>query len=156
MKRWFPPLLLGALLALPATPASAAPVAAFIVGVVGLTGTAATIATFVLTTALSIGASALMSTLTKPSTPSQERQASVTTLQLGEVAREAAFGRVCSAGSLLWAFNFGGKYGTDWECLVVALADHEIDAIEGYYVSDQYYAYTGDGGQGVRQPFEPG
>ena len=149
MKRWFPPLLLGALLALPATPASAAPVAAFIVGVVGLTGTAATIATFVLTTALSIGASALMSTLTKPSTPSQERQASVTTLQLGEVAREAAFGRVCSAGSLLWAFNFGGKYGTDWECLVVALADHEIDAIEGYYVSDQYYAYTGDGGQGA-------
>lgn len=75
----------------------------------------------------------------------QERQASETTLQLGEVPRQAIFGRAATAGSLLDGFNYGGEYGTDWEVLVLALADHECTALEGFYVNDDYVGFTGDG-----------
>ena len=75
----------------------------------------------------------------------QARQASVLALQLGEVAREMVIGLALTAGSLVDAFNYGGTYGTDWECLVLALADHECDGLVGFYVNDQYVAYTGDG-----------
>ncbi len=76
---------------------------------------------------------------------SEARQASETSLQIGEVSRRAMFGEGASAGSLTDAFNYGGKYGTDWEVIVVALADHLCEALLGFYVNDAYVAYTGDG-----------
>ncbi|MES3152948.1 phage tail protein [Sphingomonas faeni] len=76
---------------------------------------------------------------------SEARQASETALQIGEVARRAMFGEGATAGSLADAFNYGGKYGTDWEVLVVVLADHLCEALLGFYVNDTYVAYAGDG-----------
>lgn len=74
------------------------------------------------------------------------RQASATTLQLGEVPRQAIFGRAAIAGSLVDGFNHDGKYGTDWEVLVIALADHRCKGLVGVYVNDVYVAFapTGD------------
>src|SRR3546814_10137660 len=46
---------------------------------------------------------------------------------------------------LVDAFNYGGKYGTDWEVLVLALADNRCDALEGFYVGDKYVPFAGDG-----------
>lgn len=74
-----------------------------------------------------------------------DRQASATTVRIGEQSREAWFGRCAGAGSLLDAFNYGGKYGTDWEVAVFALADHRCDALEGFWVNDAYVAFAGDG-----------
>lgn len=73
------------------------------------------------------------------------RGAAVTTLQVGEVSRQGIVGRAATAGSLVDAFNYGGKYGTDWEVLVIALADHRCDALEGFYVNDTYINFAGDG-----------
>lgn len=146
-RRW---LLAGAcglaVLGLPVV-AQADPISATIVAAIGLTGTAATIATFVITSALQIASAYALSKLSKPKNKAaaQERQASVTTLSLGEVSREAVFGRACTAGSLANAFNFGGTYGTDWECLVIALADHELDALEGYIIDGTFYAWAANG-----------
>lgn len=78
----------------------------------------------------------------------QARQASIATLSLGEVPREAIFGRSLTGGSLVDAFNYGGKYGTDWEVMVVALADHKCAGLVGFYVNDAYVAYSGDGAVG--------
>jgi hypothetical protein len=50
-----------------------------------------------------------------------------------------------TAGSLVDGFNYGGKYGTDWECLVIRLADHKCDSLTGFYVNDEFNAYVGDG-----------
>lgn len=66
-------------------------------------------------------------------------------MQVGEIACRAIFGRGVTGGSLLGAFNYGGQYGTDWEVLDIALADHRCDALEGFYVGDTYVAFTGDG-----------
>ena len=79
--------------------------------------------------------------------PAQEKQAATLTLTLGEQAREFVFGTVCTAGSLTNAWNYGGKYGTDFECLRIAVADHAIDSVVGYYVNDEYHAWAGEGGQ---------
>lgn len=73
------------------------------------------------------------------------RAAAAATLQLGEQPRQAVLSRMAVAGSLVDAFNYGGKYGTDWEVLVIALADHRCDALEGFFVDDTYVAFTGDG-----------
>ena len=73
------------------------------------------------------------------------RSASASQLQLGEQPRQAVLGRSAVAGSLVDAFNYGGKYGTDWEVLVIALADHRCDALEGFFVDDTYVAFSGDG-----------
>lgn len=89
------------------------------------------------------GASLFVQALIKPK--SRPRAASATTLQVGEVPRQALFGRAATAGSLVDCFNYGGKYGTDWEVLVIALADHKCDALEGFYVNDTYVAYGADG-----------
>lgn len=77
----------------------------------------------------------------------QARQASILTLTLGETPREAVLGRVCTAGSLVDVFNFGGQYGTDKVTRCVALADHAIDGIEGFYVNEVYYPWVGEGQQ---------
>ncbi len=73
------------------------------------------------------------------------RAASAAQLQLGEQPRQAILGRAAVGGSLVDAFNYGGKYGTDWEVLVIALADHRCDALEGFFVDDTYVAFAGDG-----------
>lgn len=77
----------------------------------------------------------------------QERQAAVTSLTLGETPREMIVGVACTGGSLADAFNFGGKYGTDWVTRCVLLADHALDGIVGYYVDDAYYPWNGEGPQ---------
>ncbi len=79
-------------------------------------------------------------------TPKGRRpDAAAQALQLGEVPRQAVFGRLAVPGSLVDAFNYGGKYGTDWEVLVIALADHRCEALEGFYVNDTYVAFAADG-----------
>jgi len=95
---------------------------------------------------IATGLSIIASTLLGPKgVGREERQASETSLQLGEVPRQAGFGRFATAGSLNDAFNFGGKYGTDWEVLSIALVDHECESLEGFYVNDDYVAFAGDG-----------
>jgi hypothetical protein len=97
------------------------------------------LASFAISTALLAGAALLGG----PRGP--RRAAAAAQLQLGEQPRQAIVGRSAVAGSLVDAFNYGGKYGTDWEVLVIALADHRCDALEGFYVDDTYHAFTGDG-----------
>ena len=131
-----------------ATPALADPISAVIVSVlatVGVTATVAAVNAFLINAAISAGLSLLAKK--KRSGSGAERQASVVTVQVGEVPREYVFGRVATAGSLVDAFNFGGKYGTDWECLVLAVASHELDALEGFWVWDRYYPFSANGMQ---------
>ncbi|MBB5987440.1 phage tail protein [Sphingobium lignivorans] len=90
-------------------------------------------------------ASSALNALLAPSRGNAERQAAETALNIGEEPRRAIFGRGATGGSLVDAFNYGGEHGTDWEVLVIALADHRCDAIEGFWVNDQYVTYTGDG-----------
>ena len=99
-------------------------------------------AQFLIVLGLSLASQAL---LTPSLGGAEERQASETTLSLGEQPREVIFGEAATGGSLIDAFNFGGEYGTDWEVQMVALADHECEALVGFYVNDEYYAYSGDG-----------
>lgn len=77
----------------------------------------------------------------------QERQASIAQLSIGENPPEVIYGDCVTGGTLADAFNYGGQYGTDWEVLVIILADHEIDDLVGYYIGDDYYAFTSSGVQ---------
>lgn len=149
-------LLLGTALALSftvsaPTPAKADPITAAIVSFIGFTGTAAAVATFVINSALYAGASWALGkasrALGKNKQSVQERQASVLQLTLGEVPREMVFGHTTTGGSLIDAFNHGGQYGTDYVTRVIALADHAVDALLGYYVDDQYVAFSANGTQ---------
>jgi len=81
--------------------------------------------------------------LTMPKAPA--RQASEMRLQLGEQPRSAIFGEAFVAGSLVDGFNYGGKYGTDWECLIIRLADHKCAGLTSFYVNDELVEYTGNG-----------
>jgi hypothetical protein len=81
--------------------------------------------------------------LTMPKTPA--RQASEMTIQLGEQPRSAFFGEGYTPGSLVDGFDYGGKYGTDWEVLAIRLADHRCAGLTGFYVDDLYIPYVGDG-----------
>lgn len=80
-----------------------------------------------------------------PPSTGKPRAAAASSLQIGEVPRQAIIGRAATPGSLVDAFNYGGKYGTDWEVLVIALADHRCDALEGVYVNDNYVPFSSDG-----------
>lgn len=66
-------------------------------------------------------------------------------VQIGEVARQGVFGEGAIAGSLVDAFNYGGKYKTDWTVLVIALADHLCESLEGVYIYNKFVAFAGDG-----------
>jgi hypothetical protein len=81
--------------------------------------------------------------LTMPKTPA--RQASEMSVALGEQPRSAFFGEGFTAGSLVDVFNYGGKYGTDWEVQIVRLADHECEGLTSFLVNDINVNYTGDG-----------
>lgn len=74
-----------------------------------------------------------------------QREAVASQLQLGELPRQGLLGRVMTSGSLLDGFNFGGKYNTDWEVLVIALADHRCAGLIGFYVGDAYVPFSGNG-----------
>jgi len=146
------PLWLFLALAWALTPswANADPVSAFIVGALGLVGTAATVATFVINTLLMVGINAVVSKVIGPKGPKssgQERQASIMQLSLGEGPREAIFGRSATGGTLLDAYNHGGTNKTDWEVIVIKVADHQCDALEGFFIGDTFYAYAADGAQ---------
>ena len=78
-------------------------------------------------------------------TPKNKRQAVELTLGLGEQPRRAMFGEGATAGDMLDCWNYGGKYGTDWEVLVIALADHRCHSLTGVYVNDKYLPFTADG-----------
>ena len=119
------------------TPAKADPITAAVVSFIGFTGTAAAVATFVVNSALyAAGSWALGKVASKLSgrkTSLQERQASVLTLSLGETPREAVFGTFQTGGSLIDTFNDGGDHGTDRVTRVIALADHAVDGLAGYW-----------------------
>lgn len=135
------------------TVAHADPITAAIVTWAGFTAgtTAFAVATFVVNTALYAAGSWAVTKAAKAlglmKSSVAERQASVVSLSLGEVPREAVVGLACVGGSLIDAWNHGGKYGTDYTTRRVALADHVLDALVGYYVDDAYYAFTANGVQ---------
>ena len=93
---------------------------------------------------LSMTAGALLS-LAAGGPGKEERLAAETTQQVDESPRQVGFGRFATGGSLKDAFNYGGDNDTDWEVLLLDLVDHECDALEGFYVGDEYHTFTGDG-----------
>ena len=135
------------------TVAKADPITAAIVTWAGFTAgtTAFAVATFVVNSALYAAGSWAVTKAAKAlglmKSNVAERQASVTTLSLGETPREAVVGIACVGGSLIDAWNHGGKYGTDYVTRRVALADHVLDGLIGYYVDDTYYSFNGNGVQ---------
>ena len=96
-------------------------------------------------TLVAAGISLAGSALQTPKAPKTDRSGQAEALQLGEVSRQAIVGRAAERGSLVDAFNYGGEYGTDWTVLVIALADHRCDALEGFDVNDDFVAFAGDG-----------
>lgn len=116
----------------------------FVVGaamvVVGLTVPGAQ--GLILQGALMIVSSAVL-LLTQPKTPA--RNASEMSIQLGEQPRVLQLGETATAGSLVDGFNYGGKYGTQWEVLIIRLADHKCHSLTGFYVNDEWNGYVGDG-----------
>lgn len=135
------------------TVAKADPITAAIVTWAGFTAgtTAFAVATFVVNSALYAAGSWAVTKAAKAlglmKSNVAERQASVTTLSLGETPREAVVGIACVGGSLIDAWNHGGKYGTDYVTRRVALADHVLDGLIGYYVDDTYYPFAANGVQ---------
>ncbi|KIC54558.1 hypothetical protein RM53_15740 [Brevundimonas nasdae] len=135
------------------TVAKADPITAAIVTWAGFTAgtTAFAVATFVVNSALYAAGSWAVTKAAKAlglmKSNVAERQASVTTLSLGETPREAVVGIACVGGSLIDAWNHGGKYGTDYVTRRVALADHVLDGLIGYYVDDTYHPFNGNGVQ---------
>jgi hypothetical protein len=91
---------------------------------------------------LTIAAQAIVD-LTAPKTPA--REASEMTIKLGEQPRAMQIGETYTPGSLVDGFDFGGKYHTDWEVLVIRLADHKCEELVGFFVNDEYNLYNGDG-----------
>jgi len=118
------------------TPAHALPVA-IVAGVLEVSATsfAAIAVTAVINIALTYAVSALINAIV--GTPKQQRQAQITTLAIGETPRAAIFGSAGVGGTLCDAFNWGGDYGTDWECLIIDLADHKCAGLQSFYVNDQ-------------------
>lgn len=118
--------------------------AGFIVGAIEIgVGLATGNVALVVTGVLTIASQAVVD-LTMPKGP-KSRNALETELQLGEVPRRVIFGKTATAGSLVDAFNYGGKYGTDHEVVIFALADHECEELVEFYVNDLKITYTGDG-----------
>ncbi|MFZ3005851.1 MAG: phage tail protein [Phenylobacterium sp.] len=150
------PLLLGLWLALACAPSAAhagpivAAVAIFITTSLPFISVAVdAIIFYAIETAIYVGLSYGLSKLTGGRTSAaaaQERQASVLSLQVGEVARWVVMGEVALGGSLgAPPFTYGGEYKTDWTVKVIILADHRCDSLRGFYVNDAYVEYTADG-----------
>lgn len=135
------PALAAACFCAPAA-AKADPISTAIVSAIGLTGTAAAVASTALTFALTSASTFALNSLLAPkkSAGIQERQADVLQLTIGESPRAAVIGEACVGGSLLGAFNYGPN--NEWECMVIAIADHWVHSLKGLYVNDKYYAWT--------------
>lgn len=117
--------------------------AGFIVGALEIgIGIATGNPTLIIQGSLTIAAQAIVD-LTAPKAPA--RQASEMTIALGEQPRCILFGETFTPGSLVDGFDYGGKYGTDWEVLIIRLADHKCEGLTGFFVDDTYVLYTGDG-----------
>lgn len=132
------------LLAAP-VPAHADPITVAVFGAAFAATTAGAIVTAVITFAISAVVSLAFNKLFGPKNNAQDRQASIATLDIGENPREALFGTVATAGTLADAFNYGGTDGTDWEVLIIVLADHRCHSLAGFYVGDVYVEFTGNG-----------
>jgi hypothetical protein len=118
--------------------------AGFIIGAIEIgVGLATGNVALVVTGVMTIAAQAVTD-LTMPK-GNKSRNALETELQLGEIGRRAIFGKTATAGSLVDAFNYGGKYGTDHEVVIFALADHECEELVEFYVNDLKITYTDDG-----------
>ena len=136
------------------TPAQALPVAV-IAGALGVAATSfvAIAVTAIINIAISVIFSALINAIAgKPQQQQQQRQASVVTLTIGEGPRAAIFGKAAVGGTLCDAFNWGGTHGTDWECLIIALADHKCEALEAVFINDQLIPYPSGGFSGGTVP----
>lgn len=132
--------------------AHADPITATIVAVVNVIGgatIAAAVGNFLIAYGAVIYSTAASWALSKVSgakaASAKDRQASVATLSVGEVAREALIGEAGTGGSLVDGYYFGGKNGTDWNVLVIAVADHRCYALTGFYVNDTFVTFAGDG-----------
>ncbi len=148
---WRRHILLGAVLSLTlTTPAYADPVSVAIVSALALTGTAAAVATVALDILFTIAVSALINAVV--GTPKSNRQAAIVTLAIGEQPRTAIFGEAAVGGTLCDAFNWGGDYGTDWECAIIAIADHYCEGLVSFYVNDQLIPYPLGGFSGGTVP----
>lgn len=96
--------------------------------------------------AISMVISTIFQTLFKPKNANvAQRQASILDLTLGEHPREAIFGRASTGGSLDNVWNDGTD--SEFENFIIRIADHECDAIEGFYLADKYYPLTVQGAQ---------
>ncbi|MES2175115.1 MAG: phage tail protein [Pseudomonadota bacterium] len=124
--------------------AHADPISVTILAAIG-TQTATALAVSAVTFALTTAASIVMTKLFAPKRNGQDRQASVASLSVGENPREALFGEAATGGSLADAFNYGGTDGTDWEVLIVDVADHRCHSLTGFFVNDVYVPFGGDG-----------
>lgn len=96
---------------------------------------------------LNVGLNLAFAKLFAPKTPRsvQQRQASILELSLGETPREAIFGKVATGGTLDSAWNDGPE--NKYETIIIALADHRVHSLVGYYANDKYYDYTHNGVQ---------
>lgn len=119
-----------------------------------IAGVVGAIATFSIATIpvgrilLNIGLNLVFAKLFAPKTPRsvQQRQASILELSLGETPREAIFGLAATGGTLDSAWNDGPE--NKYEYMIIALADHRVHDLVGYYVNDKYYEYENNGVQG--------
>jgi hypothetical protein len=73
------------------------------------------------------------------------REASEMAIKLSEQPRSMFVGEGYTPGSLVDGFNYGGHDLTDWECLLIRLADHPCEGLTGFFVNDEYIPYTGNG-----------
>lgn len=89
------------------------------------------------------GAGLVVATIFQPKGPA--RTAQEMAIQLGEQPRCVLFGTTATAGSLVDGRNWGGKYHTKFEALIIRLADHKCEELVGVFVNDEFYEYTGDG-----------
>ena len=115
-------------------------------------GAAIAVATFIVNTAVTAAASFGLNKVSaalsgKNKQGIQERQASVTSLSVGEVPREMVAGVCVTGGSMVDAFNHGGQYGTDYVSMCIALADHAVESLYEIIVDDAGQLFTGNGVQ---------
>lgn len=127
------------------TVASADPITVAVFGSAFAATLGGAVVTAVITAALTTLGSLALTKLFGPSQRAQDRQASIASLSIGENPREALFGEVATGGTLADAFNYGGTNATDWEVLIITVADHRCHSLTGFYVSDKYVPFTGDG-----------
>lgn len=132
-------------LTMASTPAYGDPITVAVFGTAFAATLGGAIVTAVISFAITSIASMVLTKLFAPKQNAQDRQASVLQISIGEGPREALFGEIATGGSFADGFNYGGSDGTDWEALVIPVADHRCHSLTGFYVGDVYVAFAGDG-----------